>query len=100
MAISRLQHGVTNGPLSCNGDSAIHAVFDSPMADAQTHPTSTPPPAQRLPEREEAAGYMLSSIDLRRGLDISAVAVNALPAEILRELTRLRRSWEAISPAV
>jgi hypothetical protein len=68
------------------------------MADPRAEPTSpaSAPLVHRL-EREEAAGYMLSSIDLRRGLDISAVAVSALPADVLRELTRLRRCWEPVA---
>ena len=39
-------------------------------------------------------GYLLSSFDLRAGLEVSALALTALPAEVLGELTRLRLSWD------
>lgn len=58
--------------------------------------TDTTPHAPPRVERRalEGGGYMLSSIDLSRGLDVSALAISALPHDVLRELTRLRRCWE------
>jgi hypothetical protein len=38
-------------------------------------------------------GYLLSSLDLRAGLEMRRVAVAQLPAEVLRELLRLRSIW-------
>jgi hypothetical protein len=49
------------------------------------------PGAQRL---EGAQGYMVSSFELSAGLEVTAVAVNSLPAEVLREFQRLRLCWE------
>jgi hypothetical protein len=37
---------------------------------------------------------MSSSFDLSSGLDVSAVAITSLPADVLREFQRLRRCWE------
>jgi hypothetical protein len=58
------------------------------------HPLPTFPVPERRPRLGEAmAGYMMSSMELRGGLDVSAVAVSALPPEILREFQRLRACW-------
>jgi len=67
------------------------------------HPIMSPPaavitvpavalPAEALPgfDRE---GYLLSSLDLRAGLEMRRVAVAQLPADVLRELLRLRSVW-------
>ena len=48
------------------------------------------PPAAR---GESAQGYMLSSFDLRAALEVKLLAISALPAEVLRELHRLRLCW-------
>lgn len=38
-------------------------------------------------------GYLMSSMELRSGLQVREVRVSALPLEIARELARLRRTW-------
>ncbi len=48
---------------------------------------------------EGAPGYLISSFELRSGLEVSALAVSTLPAEILREMQRLRRCWDLASAA-
>jgi hypothetical protein len=64
-------------------------------------PLPLPMPAQRAPLRgEAAAGYLTSSFDLRAGLEVSAVALSQLPAEVMRELLRLRDSWETPAQAL
>lgn len=40
-----------------------------------------------------ASGYMLSSMELRAGLDVRAISAAKLPLELLRELLRLQASW-------
>jgi hypothetical protein len=40
-----------------------------------------------------ASGYMLSSLELRAGLDVWAVPAGALPLDLLGELLRLQASW-------
>ena len=58
-------------------------------------PMPMPPSAQPVPLRgDAAAGYLTSSFDLRTGLEVSAVALSQVPAEMMRELLRLRDSWE------
>jgi hypothetical protein len=61
---------------------------------------SSPPPAARLPAPpapagSERDGYLGSSLDLRAGLEMRRLPVPQLPAEVLRELIRLRASWAA-----
>lgn len=41
----------------------------------------------------EAGNYHLSSHDLRRGLEVRSVPLNAVDAELLHEFLRLRRLW-------
>jgi len=43
---------------------------------------------------EGTPGYLISSFELRAGLEISMLAVASLPAEVLRELQRLRSCWD------
>lgn len=38
--------------------------------------------------------YMISSQDLRAGLEVRLLAVAQLPADLLRELQRLRGCWQ------
>ena len=38
-------------------------------------------------------GYLLSSLDLRAGLEVDVVAAAGLPADVLRELQRLDSWW-------
>ncbi|MBL8287337.1 MAG: hypothetical protein JNL85_05070 [Rubrivivax sp.] len=47
------------------------------------------PPAQA----PGAHGYWLSSLELRRGVEVKAIGVRAVPTEALRELLRMRESW-------
>lgn len=64
-------------------------------------PMPLPMVAQPAPLRgEAAAGYLTSSFDLRAGLEVSAVALSQLPAEVMRELLRLRDSWETPAQAL
>ena len=42
---------------------------------------------------EAAPGYLTSSFELRSGLEVSAVALSQLPAEVMCELLRLQDSW-------
>jgi hypothetical protein len=52
------------------------------------------PPASREGSRADGAhSYLTSSFELRAGLDVSLVAIGQLPAEVLRELNRLRNCW-------
>jgi hypothetical protein len=54
-------------------------------------PKSQPAAAMRA---EGAQGYLVSSFELSSGLEVTPLAVASLPAEVLRELQRLRLSWE------
>lgn len=57
--------------------------------------TRSPLQSQRAPRESSTAGlsYMVSSQDLRSGLEVRLLAVVQLPADLLRELQRLRDSW-------
>ena len=52
--------------------------------------TTDPPP------RDNAGNmsYRVSSFELRAGLDLSLLPLSLLPADMLRELQRLRRCWQ------
>jgi hypothetical protein len=43
---------------------------------------------------EGAHGYLMSSLELRTGLEVSALAFTLLPADLLREFHRLHRCWD------
>jgi hypothetical protein len=63
--------------------------------DSATNPTPF-----ELKRADGAHGYMLSSFELNSGLDVTAVAITSLSADVLREFQRLRRCWEpAAAPA-
>ena len=52
-------------------------------------------PALRNAVRAEGANsYMVSSFELRAGLEVTSLAIPQVSAEVLRELQRLRRVWE------
>jgi hypothetical protein len=42
---------------------------------------------------EAGHSYRVSSFELRDGLEVAALAVDSLPAEVLREFQRLRGCW-------
>lgn len=64
----------------------MQKTFSSP-----TVPAAVPAAVARM---DGAHGYLTSSFELRAGLEISAVAMAHLPAELLQEFQRLRSSWE------
>jgi hypothetical protein len=61
-----------------------------------------PLPPQRTPREGNSTGlsYMVSSQDLRSGLEVRLLAVAQLPADLLRELQRLRGCWQEEVPPV
>ncbi len=53
-----------------------------------------PPATSRPPAPGAGAqGYRLSSDELHAGLDVRALSLTALPAELVAELFRLRSCW-------
>ena len=56
----------------------------------------TVPQPQRAVRDSSGTGlsYMVSSQDLRAGLEVRLLAVAQLPADLLRELQRLRGCWQ------
>jgi hypothetical protein len=56
------------------------------------------PVLRAAPRAEGSHGYLVSSFELRAGLEVTALAVTSLPAEVLRELQRLRQSWDMPAP--
>jgi hypothetical protein len=54
---------------------------------------STPATPRSSPRGTGAQGYRLSSDELRAGLEVNALALTALPVELVVELMRMRRSW-------
>lgn len=69
---------------------------------AASDPTATPEPTTAplaRPRRTyEPDGYWLSSLELRRGVDVEVLGVRHVPGEALREFMRMHLAWEA-SPA-
>jgi len=62
--------------------------------------TTTDAPAPSAAWRVDGApGYLTSSFELRTGLEVTALTLSQLPAEVLRELQRLRNCWDP-SPQV
>ena len=55
------------------------------------------PHTQRIAHDTSGVGlsYMVSSQDLRAGLEVRWLAATQLPAELLRELLRLQGCWQA-----
>lgn len=62
-----------------------------------SHPSQMPA-LRAAPRAEGAPGYLVSSVELRAGLEVTALAISSLPAEVLRELQRLRQSWDMPVP--
>lgn len=56
-----------------------------------------PLPQPQLYPTEPVPGYQDSSFDLRAGLEVSALAVKSLPAEVVVEFQRLRSIWRSTS---
>lgn len=73
---------------------------DFPMA------TSDPVPRPELPTTKKAAqtaaprlphepgNYWLSSLELRRGMEVEVLGMRHVPGEVLREFLRMHRAWE------
>ena len=57
------------------------------------------PPIEGPARTERAEGYMMSSLDLRAGLETRVLAIGSLPAEVLRELQRLSDCWRPLALA-
>ena len=47
-----------------------------------------------VPRAEGAPCYRVSSFELSSGLEVTALAINSLPADVLRELQRLSDCWD------
>ncbi len=65
--------------------------------------TCVPTPASGLPmalQVEAASGYLTSSFELRAGLEVSALALSQVPAEVMHELLRLQGSWDGTAQAL
>jgi hypothetical protein len=49
-------------------------------------------PAPRPPH--EPGNYWLSSLELRRGMEVEVLGMRHVPGEVLREFLRMHRAWE------
>ena len=47
-----------------------------------------------LQRRDSSTSYRVSSFELRAGLEVSLLPITQLPADLLRELQRLRDGWQ------
>ena len=52
-------------------------------------------PLGETPERLRS--YLMSSFELRSGLDVRVLPTRQVPADVLRELLRLRAQWPQVS---
>lgn len=64
-------------------------------APRPTEPAPAPAPCSEPARTPGSDSYWLSSLELRRGLDVEMVAVRAVPTPVLRELLRLRQAWRS-----
>ncbi len=67
------------------------------MAASDSTVRPEPPPAQAATPRptHEPGNYWLSSLELRRGVEVEVLGVRHVPGEALREFVRMHRAWEA-----
>ena len=72
----------------------------APAAQAPVAPQASTPdaPAARTEDAPRARtpdvhSYWLSSLELRRGVEVKAIGVRSVPTEALRELLRMREAW-------
>lgn len=66
----------------------MRVAFTPPM------PLATPGlPVAGNSRAPESASYLVSSFELRAGLEVAVLAVSQLPADTVRELVRLHRCW-------
>ena len=77
----------------------------APAAQAPVAPQASTPdaPAARTEDAPRARtpdvhSYWLSSLELRRGVEVKAIGVRSVPTEALRELLRMREAWRHTPP--
>lgn len=65
------------------------------MSSTEFQATLFPPVPRRTPagHADNSAGYLMSSLELRAGLQMRAIPPGALPLEELGELLRMQASW-------
>ncbi|MBI5718516.1 MAG: hypothetical protein HZC37_12610 [Burkholderiales bacterium] len=61
-----------------------------------TDPATKPEPPATPPAVPHSThdSYWLSSLDLRRGMEIEVLGMRHVPGEVLREFLRMHRAWE------
>lgn len=64
-------------------------------SDPAAPPEPTTAPQARPRRSYEPDGYWLSSLELRRGVDVEVLGVRHVPGEALREFMRMHLAWEA-----
>lgn len=66
------------------------------MAAPESTARPETPPAQAAAPRptHEPGNYWLSSLELRRGVEVEVLGVRHVPGEALREFVRMHRAWE------
>jgi hypothetical protein len=69
----------------------MQSTFNDPLVMTSTPSTPTAPRPTRVAETGHS--YRVSSYELRAGLEVAALAVDSLPADVLREFQRLRGCW-------
>ncbi|MFO1266174.1 MAG: hypothetical protein U1F67_04820 [Rubrivivax sp.] len=62
---------------------------DAPAASTEDAPRARTP---------DVHSYWLSSLELRRGVEVKAIGVRSVPTEALRELLRMREAWRHTPP--
>lgn len=63
--------------------------------DSTARPEPSPARAATPRPTHEPGNYWLSSLELRRGVEVEVLGVRHVPGEALRELVRMHRAWEA-----
>lgn len=60
---------------------------------ARTEPPASPAAGAAGPHRVHES-YWLSSLELRRGMEVEVLGMRHVPGEVLREFLRMHRTWE------
>ncbi len=68
---------------------------------ARPEPQTAPKAAQAAVPRaaHEPGNYWLSSLELRRGMEVEVLGMRHVPGEVLREFLRMHRAWEEGRPS-
>ncbi len=66
----------------------------TPASRPEPPTAQTAPPSAAPRPIHEPGNYWLSSLELRRGMEVEVLGMRHVPGEVLREFLRMHRAWE------